>query len=864
MESDDSHTESRSAIPAATCCATCGPDSLAAAIGRTLELCSDGVIIVDPRQPDFSILFANAAACRMTGLPLPALLGNSACALFGAGMAVPASAPTLAAMLAAVQAGHSAQRALLRWPHSDQQTTWHQVFVASVGEPDAGLPQLACIFDDVTELADQASLTDANSCDELTGPAHRKLFDEQLRLAIDHAGEQQGAVAVLCVSLGGLGPASEALANPASVQFLQAATERIKASLGPRDRLWRQAGNEFVLIIEQASGHDLEQTCHQLIADLGRPIVIGTEQLTPTPNIGIARLHQDGAADDDLLRLAQVALKHARSQHGSHLTYYTNAMGRHGAERIRMEAALRLALEHDDLELHYQPLADLQDGALCTLEAQLRWEHRQEGLIEASDIAALADEAGLTIAIGYWVLQRACRDLRYWCDTGVAPPRVAVNLSPAQFYQASLVDSVAAVLQSTGIAPALLVLEVTEQALMNDPAASVVKLDALKALGVGLTLDNFGAGYFSLNHLTRFPLDLVKIDSKLVGNIVSGTGNAVLVKTIISMAHNLGMKVVAVGVDDEAQCDFLRRNMCDQVQGRFLAAPANLECTKALLAAGHHLPAHLLRVQKPKRTLLLVDDEPNIVSALKRVLRLDGYQILLANSGQEGLAVLAANAVDVIISDQRMPGMIGADFLRAAKDLYPKTIRIMLSGYTELQSVTDAVNEGAIYKFLTKPWDDEHLRRHVAEAFRLKEIDDENERLNLALRTVNQELARTNRSMEQLLLQKQRQIRDNEVSLNVVRELLHFIPLPMIGLDEDGMVAFINLAAETVFDHGSAIFGKEAALVLPELFPDGRALAGTITTHVGAQRYQAIVHPMGSASLSRGSLITLRACEAAP
>ena len=191
----------------------------------------------------------------------------------------------------------------------------------------------------------------------------------------------------------------------------------------------------------------------------------------------------------------------------------------------------------------------------------------------------------------------------------------------------------------------------------------------------------------------------------------------------------------------------------------------------------------------PPRTLLLVDDEPNILASLKRLLRRDGYHILTANSGQEGLDVLAGHTVDVIVSDQRMPGMLGADFLRKAKLLCPQTIRIMLSGYTELQAVTDAVNEGAIFKFLTKPWEDHQLREHIAEAFRLKGIDDDNVRLNAQLRDANQALAAANAAMQALVRQQQHQISRDEVSLGIARELLQFLPLPVIGLDEDGMIA---------------------------------------------------------------------------
>lgn len=263
------------------------------------------------------------------------------------------------------------------------------------------------------------------------------------------------------------------------------------------------------------------------------------------------------------------------------------------------------------------------------------------------------------------------------------------------------------------------------------------------------------------------------------------------------------------------------------------------------------------------RTLLLVDDEPNIVSALRRLLRRDQYEIRSANSGLEGLEVLAAHQVDVIVSDQRMPGMLGADFLRAAKELYPHTIRIMLSGYTELQSVTDAVNEGAIYKFLTKPWDDEQLRGHVAEAFRIKEIADDNERLNRELRTVNQQLASTNSKLAELVQQKQQQINLDEINLNVARELLQLLPLAVIGLDDEGVVAFVNDAADTLLQGYGSLLGCEAAQVMPDLVPDllPGHLAGLTPSskrvQFSGQPYDVVARPMGVSSQSRGTLITL-------
>ncbi|MGK5079363.1 response regulator [Janthinobacterium sp. HLX7-2] len=266
----------------------------------------------------------------------------------------------------------------------------------------------------------------------------------------------------------------------------------------------------------------------------------------------------------------------------------------------------------------------------------------------------------------------------------------------------------------------------------------------------------------------------------------------------------------------------------------------------------------------PPRTLLLVDDEQNILAALKRLLRRDQYHILTAGSGQEGLDVLASHPVDVIVSDQRMPGMLGADFLRKAKLLYPQTIRIMLSGYTELQAVTDAVNEGAIFKFLTKPWEDHQLREHIAEAFRLKGIADDNVRLNDQLREVNLALAAANASMQMLVHQQQHQISRDEVSLGIARELLQFLPLPVIGLDDEGMIAFINTAAAALFERGAALLGNEAALVLPHLFADkGIADGAQHLAAIDGQPYAVAIYPMGAHSQSRGSLVTLSRCGAA-
>ncbi|WP_051516722.1 response regulator [Herbaspirillum sp. RV1423] len=257
----------------------------------------------------------------------------------------------------------------------------------------------------------------------------------------------------------------------------------------------------------------------------------------------------------------------------------------------------------------------------------------------------------------------------------------------------------------------------------------------------------------------------------------------------------------------------------------------------------------------PQRTLLLVDDEANILSALKRLLRQDKYDIVTANNGQEALEVLKERLVDVIITDQRMPGMTGVEFLRLAKESYPDTIRIVLSGYTELQSVTDAVNEGAVYKFLTKPWDDVQLRGHVAEAFRRKEMADENLRLHQQLQVANLALEATNRELDKLLREKEERIETDEVSLQITHEILEHVSTPILGIDDEKNIVFVNAAAQALFGSSHMMLGMKMARDTPDL---ERAWNRTSTEiDINDERYKVLTHPMGRNSRSRGKLMTL-------
>ena len=260
---------------------------------------------------------------------------------------------------------------------------------------------------------------------------------------------------------------------------------------------------------------------------------------------------------------------------------------------------------------------------------------------------------------------------------------------------------------------------------------------------------------------------------------------------------------------------------------------------------------------KRKRTLLLVDDEASILTSLRRLLRKDGYEILFGNGGEEGLALLAQHPVDVILSDQRMPNMTGVEFLRRVKTAYPDTVRMVLSGYTELQSITDAINEGAIYKFLTKPWDDEQLRANIAEAFRYKGLADDNEHLHEQVRIANKELAVANEQLRVLLIERERQLVLDGATLDIAQEILQHVPLPVIGFDDEGMIVFANIVANRVIGKGQPLVGSFASDSLPA------ALQPLLTAEEDAKRtwsdgerdWQVSCRSMGEDSPSHGKLM---------
>ncbi len=522
-----------------------------------------------------------------------------------------------------------------------------------------------------------------------------------------------------------------------------------------------------------------------------------------------------------------------------------------------MPNALRTAAERGELQVLYQPAADLLTGKISGMEALLRWNSPEFGLVLPATFIPMAEESGLIDGIGLWALRTVCQDIRTLLDAGFDIPHVAVNISPMQFRDPLLVQHVQRALDDFRVEAHRVHIEITESTLMDDVNRCETILHTLKHMGLRLSLDDFGTGYSSLSYLKRYPFNKVKIDQSFVRDVASNHADAVIVNVIIAMAHGLGLEVIAEGVETETQCEIMRTSACDEIQGYFFSKPVDLESVRAMLSEGRQLPAHLLRFRARPRALLLVDDEPNVLSSLKRLFRRDGHILHIANSGAEGLEVLAQHKIDVIMSDQRMPGMTGVEFLRAAKIKYPETIRIILSGYAELQYVTEAINEGAIYRFLSKPWEDDQLRDQVQRAFEHSELQEKNQQLDIKIRTSNRDLVAINRQLSEALDSNRKQIDRDEISLAIAREALQFVPTPIVGVDDEGLMIFVNTAAEKVFAQHGPLIGMELADVLPAVASVLDNLAeGEVGTLSMAGYAQAVKwHRMGKVSRSMGKLI---------
>lgn len=770
--------------------------------------------------PDGAFRDANRAACRLLGLTREQVLR----------LRVPDVDTQMDDSQWPLRWREMCERGSLRLETSVRHHDGHEIPVdVSVSLVTSGDETFAhvCVDDLRERRAAERRIQQLLRFDELTGLPNRQLLFERLVATLQASAE----TAVLVLELDRFKRINNGLGAHVGDAVLREVARRAVAAVRSVDVVARRAGDEFVIVMP-ATSEVAMHAAHGLLDAIARPMTIEGHEIHLTCSIGLAVAPADGAGAEILLRNASAALHQAKLLGRNQINAYSGAPYHTDPEQLALENALRHAARDQQLELHYQPQVDFGHGRVVGVEALLRWEHPTLGRIAPDRFMPIAEESGLILTIGDWVLRRAIEQAGDWQRAGV-PLRISVNLSARQLQQPDLARHIEGLLAASGVDPRLLGVEVTESMLIANFDQAVQHLRMLRALGVEVSLDDFGTGYSSLSYLRRLPVDVVKIDRALVPDVTAPAEDVSITRAIITMAHQLHMKVLAEGVESDGQAALLAANQCDQMQGFWFSAAVPAAAVEAMLREGRQIDPSFMDRRSRKRTLLLVDDEENIVAALRRLLRAEDWLLLSANSAEEALQLMARHEVDVILSDQRMPGMTGVELLRRAKQLYPETIRIVLSGYTELQSITDAINEGAIYKFLAKPWDDGQLRVHLREAFAMKEMADQNRRLDREVQSANRELAELNRQL-QMLVGAQREQNQREVgSREAVQELLDAVPIPVFGVDDEGVLAFANDAARALDAQVCDLLGGQVAEGLPPALrqalegePTGVAFAG--------------------------------------
>lgn len=447
-------------------------------------------------------------------------------------------------------------------------------------------------------FSDRSSITEARNqvdflshYDALTGLPNRALLRDRLEHAIEEADAHHQQIALLLLGMDRLQRINDSLGHEAGDALIREMAIRLRARLAPGDTLAYLTNGEFIVILTEVANADaILQVATQLVQEMARPFRLVGHELSITTSIGITVYPVDGSTFSDLLKGADTALSLSRSEGRSAIRFFTAEMNVRAQRRMILENRLRNATERDELLLHYQPQLSLVRGDICGVEALVRWRSPELGLISPLDFVPLAEDTGLIVQIGAWVMLHACTQNKAWQDAGLPMMRVAVNVSAHQFATGALTSMVQNALVSSGLAPCYLEVELTESVIMNDTESSLAQISELRRIGVSISLDDFGTGYSSLGYLSRFTIDKLKIDQGFVRNITSDFRSAAITNASIALAHSLNIIVIAEGVETQDQLDYLRKAGCDAIQGYLLSRPLPPEELVALMTRAGTLP----------------------------------------------------------------------------------------------------------------------------------------------------------------------------------------------------------------------------------------------------------------------------------
>jgi len=550
------------------------PPRLAATV---FDAASEGIVIFDP---DYCILTVNQAFSRVSGYQPEDVIGRRVTDIASSRDA-----------LRHFQAIHQSLEQTGQWQgelvearkNGELYPQWLQLNI--VRDKAGKLSHIVGFFSDLSSRrAAEERMRYLAHFDELTGLANRSLFNERLREARERVRSGGRSLALLHINLDRFKLLNESLGHEIADQLLKHIARRLSSAMPEADTIARLSGDEFGVLFDGYSNlSSLARVTSRLLGKLRVPLSVAGHELVISASVGISLLSDSAREVSALVSQANMAMQHAKHLGGNNFQFFTQSLQASTLEHLQLEIQLRRAIEEQQLQVFYQPKLCLRTGRLDSAEALVRWHHPQRGMVAPGEFIGLAEETGLISAIGEFVLRKACWQACEWQRQGMAPIRVSVNLSVHQLRQGKLVSLVRQVLEETGLAPQWLELELTESQLLDSVEHIIATFQQLRDLGVKLAIDDFGTGYSSLSYLRRFPVDYVKIDRAFISGLGDGTEDAAIIQAIISMAHSLGLKVVAEGVENQSQLEFLRDHGCDEVQGYLISRPIEAAAMAGIL-----------------------------------------------------------------------------------------------------------------------------------------------------------------------------------------------------------------------------------------------------------------------------------------
>jgi len=533
---------------------------------KVFEQSAEGVIITDP---ELNILMVNRAFTTITGYSSEEAVGNNP------------------RMLASGHHDENFYRFI--WESIRAAGYWHGemwnrrkngeiypelVSISQVLDANGTLSHYVGIFSDISEHKEsQAHIQRLAHYDSLTGLPNRSLLADRVAQAISRVERNSESLALVFLDLDRFKNVNDSLGHRIGDELLIQVAARLLVTLREEDTVSRLGGDEFILVLPDTSADGAAHVAEKVLIALAQPYMIEQHELTITPSLGIAMFPSDGATYEALSMCADVAMYRAKQSGRNTFRFFTREMQERSDRTLQLENALRRVLDLGQLRLHYQPQISLEDDRVIGVEALLRWPHPELGMVAPGDFIPIAEDSGLILPIGEWVLRNAVRQMKAWMDAGLSPMVMAVNLSAVQFRQARLPELVSQILEEFGLPPHCLELELTEGVAMDNPLSAIAVMNDLHERGIRMSIDDFGTGYSSLSYLKRFKVYRLKIDQSFVRDISSDPEDAAIVEAIIGLSGSLGLRTIAEGVETAEQLAFLRSKGCHEVQGYFFSRP---------------------------------------------------------------------------------------------------------------------------------------------------------------------------------------------------------------------------------------------------------------------------------------------------